>query len=68
MFNLIEKDGKQVLTNGHVSADCQTLMKIIGILKELSVCNCKAEISEGVIWLEDGSYYNIKQLVEDKNA
>ena len=56
---------KRFLTDGHTSIECQKVFKIIGILKELSVCKCNAEITDGVIWLEDGSHYNIKQLVEE---
>ena len=63
VFSLIENNGKQFLTNGYNKADCATLMKIVGILTELSECKCEAEISAGILWLEDGSHYNILELL-----
>ena len=63
MFSLVEKNGKQFLSNGNISADCATLINIVGILNELSECKCEAEISAGILWLEDGSTYNILELL-----
>jgi hypothetical protein len=63
MFSIIEKNGKQFLSNGNTSADCATLIKIVDILNELSEFKCEAEFSAGILWLEDGSNYNILELL-----
>ena len=62
-FSLVEKTGKQFLTNGYISADCVTLINIIGILNELAECRCQAEIMAGILWMEDGIKYNILELL-----
>jgi hypothetical protein len=63
MFSIIEKNGKQFLSNDNTSADCATLFKIVDILNELSEFKCEAEFSAGILWLEDGSTYNILELL-----
>jgi hypothetical protein len=56
---------RRVLTDGHTSIDCHKVFKIIGILKELSDCNCNASINSGLLQLEDGTSYDLKKLLED---
>lgn len=63
--NIIVKDEKEWLTNGHATIECGAAYKVIGILKELAACRCNAEISHGIIWLEDGTHYNLEKLVRE---
>ena len=56
-------NNKRVLTDGHTTIDCQTIFKMVGILKELSDCNCNASINSGLLWLEDGTSYDLKKLL-----
>jgi hypothetical protein len=56
---------RRVLTDGHTSLDCQTVFKIVGILKELAACNCEAGIHDGLLMLADGTHYDLEKLVKE---
>ena len=47
MFKVIKlDDGKDWLTDGHVGMSCEAAFKLLGILHELSACNCNASITD----------------------
>lgn len=56
-------NNRRVLTDGHTPLDCHTIYRIVGVLKELAVCNCNASISDGFLILEDGTSYDLEKLV-----
>ncbi len=69
MFKVFKlDDGRDWLTDGHVGISCEAAFKLAGILRELSDCNCSASISDGVLQLEDGTNFNLKQLLKDAQS
>jgi hypothetical protein len=56
-------DGRDWLSNGHTSIECKSAIKILGILQEIAVCNCNATINNGILILEDGSFYDLKGII-----
>ncbi len=57
-------DGRDWLSNGHTGIECESAIKMLGILQEIAVCNCNATIKNGGLFLEDGSFYDLKGLIE----
>lgn len=58
-------DGREWLTDGHTGIACESAVKLLGILKELSDCNCSASIANGVLVLEDGTAYDLKHILKE---
>jgi len=58
-------NNRRVLSDGHTTIDCQTAFKIMGILKELAACNCEASINDGMLWLADGTSFDLDKLVKE---
>lgn len=56
---------RRVLSDGHITLDCQAAFKMLGILKELAACNCSATISNGILVLEDGTNYDLETLLKE---
>ena len=52
------EDGREWLTDGISGIECHAAIKLLGIFKELSACNCTATIIEGMLVLEDGTSYD----------
>jgi hypothetical protein len=66
MFNVIKlDDGRDWLTDGHVGIGCDATFRVLGIMHEIAACNCNASISNGVLQLEDGTIFDLKQLLKD---
>jgi len=57
-------DGRLWLTDGITGIECESAIKFMGILKELSDCNCNASLNDGLLWLEDGTNYDLKELLK----
>jgi hypothetical protein len=58
-------DGRAWITDGITGIECESAIKILEILKELSDCNCEASINTGMLWLEDGTNYDLKKLIKE---
>lgn len=58
-------DGRDWLTDGHIGLSCDIAFKMLGVLKELSDCNCSASISNGFLELEDGTCYDLRQIIRE---
>lgn len=56
---------RRVLSDGHITLDCQAAFKMLGILKELAACNCTAQFADGFLILEDGTSYDIEKLLKE---
>jgi hypothetical protein len=66
MFNIIKlDDGREWLTDGHTGIACDSAIRLLGIMQEIAACNCEASIVNGVLWLEDGTTYDVQKLVEE---
>jgi hypothetical protein len=68
-FRLIElEDGRQWLTDGHVGVNPESAVSMLALLSELAECECSASISEGMLWLEDCTSYNLVEIVRKAGA
>lgn len=57
-------DGAQSLTDGRKSVPCSVAMALVGVARELESCNCKAEIRDGILVLEDDTYYDLRSILQ----
>lgn len=57
-------DGTQSLNDGRKSVPCSVAMAIVGVARELESCNCKAEIRDGILVLEDDTSYDLRSLLQ----
>ena len=58
-------DGREWLTDGHTGIACETALNILGILQEIAACNCSASIANGMVVLEDGTTYDLNQIIKE---
>jgi len=56
-------NNRRVLTDGHTKLDCQTIYKIVGVLKEIAAYSGDASLSDGYLILDDGTSYDLEKLV-----
>lgn len=57
------KDGRQWVTDGIVGFDPTMALKLVAILKEISCVKGIMSVDDGVLWIEDGTSYDLEQVL-----